>query len=51
MEEQITLEEIKKAIEELSIGKSPGPDGLTNVYYKKYNDILSIPLCDYFNKI
>lgn len=33
------------------MGKSPGPDGLMNVYYKKFTPLLVAPLCSYLNKI
>lgn len=51
LEALITVEEIKKAIENLPMGKSPGPDGLTNAYYKKLINVLAIPICSYFNQI
>ena len=51
LEGPITTEEICKVIKNLPNGKSPGPDGLTNVYYKKYSEILVMALCNYFNKL
>lgn len=35
----------------LPLGKSPGPDGLTNLYYKKFLSVLVVPLCNYFDSI
>lgn len=51
LEEQITVEEIKNAIKNLPMGKSLGPDDLTNAYYKKCINILTIPICNYFNQL
>lgn len=45
----ISINEINEAISNLSIGKSPGPDGFTNLYYKKYISRLGVPICSYFN--
>lgn len=36
--EPISVEEIDTAINTLSIGKSPGPDGIGAGFYKKYKD-------------
>lgn len=47
----ITIKKVNKAIENMPMGKSPGPDGPTNAYYKKFNTILVSPLCSHFNKI
>lgn len=47
----ITTEELGRVIATLPIGKSLGPDGLTNVYYKKFISRLASPLCGYFNSI
>lgn len=37
---EITEEEIDKAIRQLTMGKSPGIDGLTNEFYKNFREIL-----------
>ncbi len=37
----ITLEEVKKAIQDLQGGKSPGEDGLPAEFYKVFSDILA----------
>lgn len=56
-EERIAFEvpiiesEVRKAIKELQTGKSPGPDRLTALYYKKYQDYLVPKLCAYMNEI
>lgn len=49
LESPITVEEINRALAESAPGKSPGPDGFTNFYYKKFKDILSTRLCEYMN--
>lgn len=51
IERPITVDELSKVIATLPLGKSPGPDGLTNSYYKKLLPVLVKPLCSYFNSI
>lgn len=51
LEEPISELEIKKAIQEIPNGKSPGPDGLTALYYKKFQDLLTPRMCTYMNGI
>lgn len=51
LEDPITEEEILKILKESPAGKSPGPDGLSVVYYKKFSDSLVPRLCSYMNKI
>lgn len=51
IEHPITIEELGTVIEALPMGKSLGPDGLTNACYKKCVSILASPLCNYFNSI
>lgn len=51
MAQPITIEELNAVVATLSKGKSPGPDGFTNTYYKKFWPMLSSPLCKYFNSI
>lgn len=36
LDEPISETEIKKAIDELSLGKSPGPDALITAFYKTF---------------
>ena len=43
--------EIRKNLSESPIGKSPGPDGLTTEYYRKFSDILVPRMCAYMNGI
>lgn len=43
--------EVRKALKEMQVGKSPGPDGLTVLYYKKYQDCLIPKMCSLMNNI
>lgn len=47
----ISSEEIVKIIGHLTLRKSPGPDGLTNEYYKIFQSSLVPYLCDTFQNI
>lgn len=47
----ISVSEIQAVIKDLPDGKSPGPDGYTNTYYKKYSEVLSSPMCTYFTAL
>lgn len=47
----ISEEEIVKVIEHLKPRKSPGPDGLTNEYYKIFHSTLAPYLCNTFQNI
>ena len=40
-ESELTLVEVKKAIKELAINKTPGPDGLPNEFYKAFFEDIS----------
>nr|GEY06562.1 RNA-directed DNA polymerase, eukaryota [Tanacetum cinerariifolium] len=40
LEAEVTIEEIKKAVWDCGIEKSPGPDGFTFGFYKKFWDII-----------
>lgn len=51
LETPITEEEITKTIRETPMGKSPGPDGLTILYYRKFKDILIPKMCNLMNRI
>lgn len=42
--------EIARTIASLPNGKSPGPDGFSNEYFKHYQSTLISPLCDAFNQ-
>lgn len=42
-------EEVKEALSDTVQGKSPGPDGFTSYYYKKFKDILIPKMCQYMN--
>uniref|UniRef100_A0A670JC67 Reverse transcriptase domain-containing protein n=2 Tax=Podarcis muralis TaxID=64176 RepID=A0A670JC67_PODMU len=47
----ITSQEIEGAIQNMQLGKSPGPDGLTSKYYKTLKDYLIQPLLEVCNQI
>ena len=47
----ITQEEIANAISQSPNGKAPGPDGIPSEFYKKYTDIITLPLMKLFNDI
>lgn len=38
--------EVKQALDQLSLGKSPGPDGLTITFYRKHWDIIGKEVTD-----
>uniref|UniRef100_A0A670HXI4 Reverse transcriptase domain-containing protein n=1 Tax=Podarcis muralis TaxID=64176 RepID=A0A670HXI4_PODMU len=48
---KITQQEIEGAIQNMQLGKSPGPDGLTSKYYKTLKDYLIQPLMEVCNQI
>lgn len=50
LEVSITPDEVKKAIDDLNPGKSPGPDGLCAAFYKAFRDDLSIILCELYKE-
>lgn len=45
----VTLEEIKGAIQQLQSGKSPGEDGLPAEFYKAFSDLLAPRLLNVYN--
>ena len=45
----ITLEEVKEAIDSTARNKSPGLDGITNELYKKQSEIMAPILVEIFN--
>uniref|UniRef100_A0A670K4W9 Reverse transcriptase domain-containing protein n=1 Tax=Podarcis muralis TaxID=64176 RepID=A0A670K4W9_PODMU len=48
---KITQQEIESAIQNMQLGKSPGPDGLTSKYYKTLKEYLTQPLMEVCNQI
>ncbi|XP_053571508.1 gastrula zinc finger protein XlCGF57.1-like [Bombina bombina] len=51
LEDPITPEEIQLVIKDLPAGKSPGPDGFSNRYYKIFQEDLIPHITKYFNHI
>lgn len=51
LNDPISEEEIKKAINGLKVSKSPGPDGFTSRFYRAFKEELTKHLLDLFNKI
>uniref|UniRef100_A0A670HYM7 Reverse transcriptase domain-containing protein n=1 Tax=Podarcis muralis TaxID=64176 RepID=A0A670HYM7_PODMU len=51
LNEKITEQEIEGAIQNMKLGKSPGPDGLTARYYKALKEWLIQPLKEVCNQI
>lgn len=51
LEAPITISEWEHAIKQLKPGKSPGPDGLSAVYYKTFSKILQTPFLKAFNSL
>ncbi len=45
----ITINEIKQVLHTRNSRSSPGPDGLTYLFYKKFKNIMLKPLCKLFN--
>lgn len=50
LEMNISMEEIERAIEELSSGKSPGPDGITAAFYKAFKTDMATALHEVFSE-
>lgn len=51
MEAEFTMSEVAMAIKSLNPSKSPGPDGFSGHYYRKYAEILSPHLCAFYNSL
>lgn len=51
LENEISTEEIQQAIAGLVLGKSPGPDGYTARFYKKFQDLIIQILKKTYNSI
>lgn len=49
LERPITVEEIERALKASPSGKSPGPDGFTSYFYKKFKEPLIPKLCQIWN--
>ena len=50
LDEPLTLEEVEKALLSLENGKSPGPDGLTAEFYKKFWYLIKERYLSYVNQ-
>uniref|UniRef100_A0A670HV05 Reverse transcriptase domain-containing protein n=1 Tax=Podarcis muralis TaxID=64176 RepID=A0A670HV05_PODMU len=51
LNQKITEQEIEGAIQNMQLGKSPGPDGLTSRYYKMLKEWLLQPMKEVCNEI
>lgn len=51
LETPLSEEEIRLAIQKLKLNKSPGLDGFTSNYYKKYSSLLLSPMSALFNDV
>lgn len=51
LEKPITEEKINIALRETAMGKSPGPDGFTTLYFKKCKEVLISIICLYINRL
>lgn len=51
MDRDIQLTEVLQCIKELTVGKRPGRDGFTALYYRKLSDILAPHLTAMFNAV
>lgn len=51
LDREISIDEIKKAIDNLKRGKSHGEDGILNEYFIEFQDYLLPILCNLFNCI
>lgn len=51
MEANFSVKEFKKALKSTPLGKAPGTDGYTVLYYKTFSDILLPRLRAYANSI
>ena len=40
----ITIQDVKDAIDQLKLGKAPGPDGFSSTFFKKLRNVLALPL-------
>ena len=51
LDRPITLEELTKAVNGMSLNKSPGPDGITAEFFKKYWHLLQHKYLAYINEV
>ncbi|KAM4704366.1 G-protein coupled receptor family C group 5 member C-like [Rhinophrynus dorsalis] len=51
LEEPFTLADILEGIKQITLGKSPGPDGILAIYYKKFSELLAPHMLRSFNGI
>lgn len=51
MDGDIQVSEILQCIKELKVGKRPGPDGFTALYYQKFAEVLAPHLATMYNSV
>lgn len=51
MDAEFTAGEVAAAIKNLNPSKTPGPNGFSGHYYRKYSEVLTPHLCSFYNEL